>query len=76
LRFQSHAEPSEAWFEGLDQALQSLPGRQREAIQLRVIEDRSYDDTAAALGCSPTAARIRVSRALSTLRNALEGGTQ
>jgi RNA polymerase sigma factor (sigma-70 family) len=74
--YESQTEPSEAWLEGLDEALEALPARQREAVKLRIVDDLSYADTAAALGCSPTAARIRVSRALSTLRNALEGGHQ
>jgi RNA polymerase sigma factor (sigma-70 family) len=76
LQHDSRSEPSETWLEGLEEAVDALPARQRRAIELRLIDDLSYEETAAALGCSPTAARIRVSRALSTLRNALEGGHQ
>lgn len=70
------AEPDASWLTDVDQAVAALPPRQRKAIELRVIADLSYEDTAAALGCSPTAARIRVSRALSALRNAMEGEAQ
>lgn len=76
LLHESRSEPSDTWLEGLEEAVEALPARQQEAVTLRLIDDLSYEDTAAALGCSPTAARIRVSRALSTLRHALEGGQQ
>ncbi|HEV7566365.1 MAG TPA: RNA polymerase sigma factor [Microbacteriaceae bacterium] len=71
---QAATEP--AWLDGLDEALAALSADQRDAVALRVLGDLSYDEAATALGCSPGAARIRVSRALSTLRNALEGGTR
>jgi RNA polymerase sigma factor (sigma-70 family) len=71
-RAPSAASPEEAWLEGLDEALDSLPESQREAIQLRVIDDLAYDDVASALETSPQAARVRVHRALTSLRNRLE----
>ena len=48
-------------------ALESLPTEQRAALELRIVEERPYEDVAARLGCSETAARIRVMRALSRL---------
>jgi RNA polymerase sigma factor (sigma-70 family) len=61
-------EPEESWLEGLDEALDELPDSQRRAIELRVLEDQTYDDVAAALGTTPAAARVRVHRGLSALR--------
>ena len=55
----------ERWLEGLDEdldaALQTLPRDQRRALELRVVGGLSYAGVADRLGCSPTAARIRVS---------------
>jgi RNA polymerase sigma factor (sigma-70 family) len=65
------AEPDDTWLEGLDEALEELPESQRRAIELRVIEDRAYEDVALALGTSPAAARVRVHRGLSALRHRL-----
>jgi RNA polymerase sigma factor (sigma-70 family) len=48
-----------------------LPRRQRVAIQLRVVEERSYDEVAARLSISEDTARARVSRGLRTLRSQL-----
>ena len=60
----------------LADALESLPREQRTALELRVVEERSYDDVAARLGCSETAARIRVMRALGRLARLInEPGT-
>jgi RNA polymerase sigma factor (sigma-70 family) len=53
--------------EDLRAALATLPEGQREALQLRVVDDLPYDTVAARLACTPTAARVRVSRALHTL---------
>jgi RNA polymerase sigma factor (sigma-70 family) len=64
-RLAAAAEP------GLAAALESLPGGQREALELRVLEERSYDEVALALGCSETAARLRVMRALGKLARVL-----
>jgi RNA polymerase sigma-70 factor (ECF subfamily) len=49
--------------------LDGLEVEQREAVQLRVVEERSYAEVALALGVSEQAARARVSRALRALRN-------
>jgi RNA polymerase sigma factor (sigma-70 family) len=45
---------------------------QREALRLRVVEERPYDEVALTLGISEQAARARVSRGLRTLARAME----
>ena len=71
-------EPSERWLEGLDadleEALGALPAPQRQALELRVLDDLGYAELAERVGCSSVAARIRVSRGLANLRARLEGG--
>jgi RNA polymerase sigma-70 factor (ECF subfamily) len=52
-------------------AMDALNGRSRRAVELRVVHGSSYESISDELGCSPTAARIRVSRALADLRNEL-----
>jgi RNA polymerase sigma-70 factor (ECF subfamily) len=63
------AEPEARWLDGLDDALEELPANQRDAIRLRVVDDLSYDEVADALGTSAEAARVRVHRGLTSLRN-------
>jgi RNA polymerase sigma factor (sigma-70 family) len=63
--------PDERWIEGLDEALAELPEGQRHAVALRFAGDLEFDDVADALGTTPQAARVRVHRALSTLRQRL-----
>jgi RNA polymerase sigma-70 factor (ECF subfamily) len=53
--------------------LRGLPADQRRAVELRVLEERSYDDVAAALSISQPTARARVSRGLRALAVALDG---
>src|ERR687887_772742 len=60
--------PDERWLDGLDEALAELPEGQRHAVALRFARDLDYDGVADALGTSPQAARVRVHRALTTLR--------
>lgn len=50
----------------------SLPAGQREALELRVLEDRSYEEVARELHCSEQTARARVSRGLRALASLLE----
>ena len=52
-------------------ALERLPGEQRDAVALRVIHERSYEEVAVALGCTPATARQRVFRGLRTMRERL-----
>lgn len=54
-------------------ALDSLPETQRRALELRVVDELPYERVAASLGCSQTAARIRVVRALGSLSRLLKG---
>ena len=51
----------------LTDALETLPGHEREALELRVVDELPYSDVAARLGVRPAAARLRVSRALRRL---------
>ena len=55
--------------------LASLDSKQREALRLRVIEERPYPEVALGLGVSEQTARARVSRGLRALRMALETPT-
>ena len=57
----------------LDEALDALPLTQRRAVEFRVVDEFSYAQVAVELGCSEIAARIRVTRALSTLSRRLKG---
>lgn len=47
---------------------QRLPADQFEALRARIIDDREYRDIAQELQCSEALVRVRVSRALNTLR--------
>jgi len=48
-------------------ALGGLPDHERDAVELRVIEELPYDEVARRLQIRPAAARLRVSRALRRL---------
>lgn len=52
--------------------LDRLSDGQQEALRLRIVEERSYDEVARALGVSEQTARARVSRGLRTLAGALD----
>ena len=73
-REQPHPEPpagatEPVYDDGAFEALIApLPASARTALTLRFVEDLDYDGMAAALGCSPVAARQRVSTAVRTLR--------
>lgn len=62
---------------GMDDRLQTmvtqLPAEQRKAVVARIVEERSYEEIASELRCSPSVVRQRVSRGLKTLRSELEG---
>lgn len=60
-------------FSAVETALDTLPEGQAEAVWLRVGHDLSYSDVASRLGCSEGAARVRVSRGLDRLADAMEG---
>jgi RNA polymerase sigma factor (sigma-70 family) len=53
-------------------ALASLPAHERRALELRVVDELSYDDVARSLRIRPAAARLRVSRALRRLASVKE----
>jgi RNA polymerase sigma-70 factor (ECF subfamily) len=57
--------------DGFDELIESLPARARTTLVLRFVEDLDYDAIARRLGCSPAAARQRVSTAVRTLRERL-----
>jgi RNA polymerase sigma-70 factor (ECF subfamily) len=54
-----------------ERLIASLPSASRTVLRLRFVDDLDYDDLAAALGCSPVAARQRVSTAVRALRKEL-----
>jgi RNA polymerase sigma-70 factor (ECF subfamily) len=70
------AQPTEAWLEGLDEALAGLTQGERDAIRLRVLGDLEYDEVARELRTTPAAARVRVHRGLTKLRNRLTQRTE
>jgi RNA polymerase sigma-70 factor (ECF subfamily) len=57
----------------LQLAVGALPTEQRLALELRVIEQLSYDEVAGRMGCSQNAARLKVSRALKALTSQMRG---
>jgi RNA polymerase sigma factor (sigma-70 family) len=62
------AAPEESWLNGIDELLDELPADQRNALELRVLEDLPYEGVASRLSITPENARMRVHRALSALR--------
>jgi RNA polymerase sigma-70 factor (ECF subfamily) len=69
-------QPDEAWLEGLDEALAELTEGEHEAIRLRVLGELEYGEVARELRTTPAAARVRVHRGLTKLRNRLTQRTE
>jgi RNA polymerase sigma factor (sigma-70 family) len=63
--------PDQSWSVDLERAFDWLPIRQRQAVRMRVLDEMEYGDIAVQIGCTPLAARIRVSRGLAALRGRL-----
>jgi RNA polymerase sigma factor (sigma-70 family) len=55
----------------LEEAMGHLAANDRDALVLRFLEERSFNEVAGALGTSEAAAKMRVGRALEKLRGAL-----
>ncbi len=55
----------------LREAIQALPKRQREVIELRWWQQASYEDIGRILGISPNTAGVHMTRAIDRLREAL-----
>ncbi len=63
---------SDSLYEKLRTAVDLLPRTLREVYVLREINGLEYDEVAETVGCTPEAARMRISRARRSLRKALE----
>jgi len=71
------AEPSEEFarsqtFAAIEEALEHLPARQRQAFLLRYWEDMDVAETAQAMGCSEGSVKTHCSRATHTLAELLK----
>jgi RNA polymerase sigma-70 factor (ECF subfamily) len=62
---------SAANFHDIEDEVQKLPARQREAFLLRYWEDLDVAETATAMGCSEGSVKTHCSRAIQSLHKAL-----
>lgn len=58
--------------QALAREIERLPTEQREVVVMKVLEGRSFAEIAARLGATEAACKMRLSRAIRTLRAALE----
>jgi RNA polymerase sigma-70 factor (ECF subfamily) len=59
--------------EALRDAVGSLPREQQRALELRIVQQLSYEEVAGRMDCTINAARLRVSRALRALTTEFQG---
>ncbi len=64
--------PTEAEHEPVWQAVAALPGKQRAAIALHYLEDRTINEIASILDIAPSTARVHLHRGRQALRDQLE----
>lgn len=72
--FGDHADRADdaMLLEAVNAVVKTLPANLREAFVLREVNGLSYQETASLMGCSQEAARMRLSRARSAIRSALQ----
>ncbi|MCE2504524.1 MAG: RNA polymerase sigma factor [Chlorobi bacterium] len=73
--FGKHQEEEELLHKAL-KAVEELPISLREVFVLREVNGMSYEETSELIGCSIEAARMRLSRARSTIRSTLMPDTE
>ncbi|MBF0426502.1 MAG: RNA polymerase sigma factor RpoE [Magnetococcales bacterium] len=57
----------------LEEAIRSLPGPMRQAVELRDVQDKSYEEIAAILGCPVGTVRSRIFRGRQEIMNVMRG---
>jgi RNA polymerase sigma-70 factor (ECF subfamily) len=62
----------QALMEAVNAVVETLPAALREVFILREVNGMSYEETAEIIGCTAEAARMRLSRARSAIRSALQ----
>lgn len=73
----ANVEPDPSWLaEVVADELEQLPASQREAIQLHVVDDLSFEEIGLRVGTSTGSARVRAHRGLKTLRQRLHGNQE
>ncbi len=63
---------SDAQTDLLERVMRELPNAEREAVQLKVVEELAYGEIADRLSCTVVAARVRVHRGLTRMNRAIE----